>query len=56
LGLRPRHKFSYLFDFGDDHEFNIQVAEVQPTANKRAKYPRVTARHGRAPQQYPNWE
>jgi hypothetical protein len=55
MGLRVGHKFAYLYDFGDWNVFQIKVTGVHPKA-RRAKYPRVTARVGRAPEQYPTWE
>ena len=46
LGLAPKHKFLYLFDFGDDHLFTLTVAGVEPRT-ARARYPRVVERKGR---------
>ena len=30
LGLTPKHKFLYYFDYGDSHEFEIQVVGIYP--------------------------
>jgi hypothetical protein len=45
LELRPKQKFLYLFDFGDDHLFDIQVLRVNPKAPPGA-YPRVVGQQG----------
>ncbi|HMA32902.1 MAG TPA: plasmid pRiA4b ORF-3 family protein [Chloroflexia bacterium] len=55
LGLVPKHKFLYLFDYGDDHEFEIEVVSIAPQAAPGA-YPRVVAAQGDAPAQYPTWD
>lgn len=52
LGLAHGMKFEYLFDYGDCHWFDVEVVEERE-AKSGMKYPRVIARHGRAPQQYP---
>jgi len=48
----PGDKRQFLFDYGDDHRFIVEVlgfGEVEAGS----KYPRVTARKGKAPLQYP---
>ena len=55
LGLSLNHRFLYLFDYGDCHESEVQVAEIRPRAG-RGKYLRVVERRGRAPEQYPLWD
>lgn len=52
LGLTPKHKFTYYFDYGDSHEFEIQVLAIEPQATP-GDYPRVVESHGAAPRQYP---
>jgi hypothetical protein len=54
LGITQGHKFLYLFDYGDSHEFEIEVLSVSPRG-KNAKYPRVVESKGKAPAQYPRW-
>jgi hypothetical protein len=51
LGLVPKHKFLYLFDYGDGHEFEVQVAAIrlQP---EPGEYPRILERSGKPPEQY----
>jgi hypothetical protein len=55
LGLTLKHKFLYLFDYGDSHEFILEVVGIQPKAQV-GKYPRVVESRGEAPEQYPEWE
>ena len=55
LGLVKGHKFVYYFDYGDSHEFEIDVMDIRPTAG-RAKYPRLIESHGQAPEQYDRGE
>lgn len=50
-GLRPKQKFFYLFDYGDEHLFTLEVLKVNEKAPK-GTYPKVAARQGRAPGQY----
>ncbi|MFQ5592759.1 MAG: plasmid pRiA4b ORF-3 family protein [Anaerolineae bacterium] len=54
LGLRPKQRFLYLFDYGDEHRFEVQLLAVNPDAPK-GDYPRVVERHGRNPKQYGSW-
>jgi hypothetical protein len=51
LGLTPKHKFLYLFDYGDSHEFEVEVVDVKARA-ERGAYPRVVESKGKAPAQY----
>ena len=48
-------KMIFLFDYGDDWRF--RVALIGKDHNEpRAKYPRVIASVGEAPEQYPDFE
>nr|HMQ29247.1 plasmid pRiA4b ORF-3 family protein [Chloroflexaceae bacterium] len=51
LGLKAKQKFLYLFDYGDEHLFTLEVLQINPQA-PRGNYPKVVAREGRAPRQY----
>jgi hypothetical protein len=51
LKLKLKQKFLYLFDFGDDHLFDIQVMSINPQAPK-GKYPKVVGKQGKALEQY----
>ena len=55
LGLRPRKRFLYIFDFGDEwrHEIRVEKAGLRPDAGE---YPRIVEEHGEAPPQYGNEE
>lgn len=54
LGLRMKQRFLYLFDYGDEHRFEVQLIAVNPDAPK-GEYPRVVERRGRNPKQYGGW-
>jgi hypothetical protein len=51
LHLRLKQRFLYLFDYGDEHHFEIQLVATNPDAPKD-RYPRVVESHGEAPSQY----
>lgn len=55
LGLRARRKFLYLFDYGDNHEFDVTVLKINPVA-AAAQYPRIVAKQGKAPPQYQDYD
>jgi len=55
LRLRLKQRFLYLFDFGDQHEFDVQLIETSPEPPCE-QYPRIVAQHGNMPPQYPNWD
>ncbi len=40
LGLAPGRKLLYLFDYGDNHEFDVEVIDLNPIAPK-GKYPKI---------------
>ncbi|MBC8449852.1 MAG: SEC-C domain-containing protein [Chloroflexi bacterium] len=54
LSLRMKQKFLYLFDYGDEHRFDVQLVGVNPEAAK-GQYPRIVESHGKPPQQYGGW-
>lgn len=53
LGLTPRRKFYYLFDFGDEWWHEITVEQTDAPAEK-GKYPRIVEMKGASPPQYPD--
>jgi len=53
LGLTPRRKFYYLFDFGDEWWHEITVEKIDAPAEK-GEYPRVLEKQGASPPQYPD--
>jgi hypothetical protein len=54
LRLRMKQKFLYLFDYGDEHRFEVQLVDINPEAPKD-RYPRLVESHGKAPRQYGGW-
>ncbi len=54
LGLEPGSVMNYLYDFGDQWEFDVQLERVDPVT-PGSKKPRLVASHGEAPDQYRDW-
>lgn len=53
LGLAPGRLLLYLFDYGDNHEFDVEVMDLNPLAPK-GQYPKILSYPGvNAPKQYP---
>ena len=50
VGLTPKQKFVYHFDYGDEHFFEIEVDEIIQTTKKSK--PTVLKRYGKMPKQY----
>ncbi len=55
LNLRMKQRFLYLFDYGDEHRFEVQLTGVNPNPPK-GKYPRLVESHGEDPSQYGSME
>lgn len=55
LGLTLKHRFLYYFDYGDSHEFEVEVVDICPHAGP-GRYPRVVDSKGKAPAQYAYWD
>lgn len=55
LHLRLKQRFLYVFDFGDQHEFDIQLIETKSEPQPE-RYPRLIEQHGKMPPQYPNYD
>ena len=53
--LRVGHTMEYLFDFGDWWQFDVTLEQVNP-AGESIQEPRILDQHGKAPEQYPNWD
>lgn len=51
MGFVKKHKFLYLFDFGDSHRFEVEVVKITPQADNGI-YPRLIQSKGEAPEQY----
>ena len=54
LPLEVGSTLEYLFDFGDNWEFELEVESIDP--DLRPNYGEIIAGKGKAPQQYPDWE
>ena len=55
LPLRIKQHFLYLFDYGDEHTFDIQLLGAGPTAGKTRDW-RIVEKHGTMPPQYEMWD
>ena len=55
LELKEGQKFLYLFDYGDNHEFDVTLLNIDTEA-KKGKYPKVVAKQGKSPPQYPDYD
>lgn len=53
--LEPKQKMQFVFDYGDEWCFEIELRGFGEKT-KGAKYPRVLARKGESPEQYPDVE
>jgi hypothetical protein len=55
-GRDGRREFLFLFDYGDEWHFGVQLLGTSPTVAPKARYPRVVGSAGEAPPQYPEEE
>jgi hypothetical protein len=55
LPLDPGQTMDFLYDYGDNWEFTIKLERVEPPGTK-IKAPRIMESHGKAPEQYPDWD
>jgi hypothetical protein len=55
LRVRLKQRWLYLFDYGDQHEFDVQLIATSPD-QPRGAYPRLIEQHGQLPPQYPGEE
>jgi hypothetical protein len=46
-------EFLFLFDYGDEWHFGVQLVHTGKAPNPGVRYPQVVASHGQAPPQYP---
>ena len=54
LPLQPGATMTYLYDFGDHWEFDVQLERIDPV-DPRLQKPRILETRGRAPKQYSDW-
>lgn len=55
-GAAGKEEFLFLFDYGDEWLFGVQLVRQSPTVEPGVRYPRVAAQAGEAPPQYPDLE
>lgn len=55
IPLRPGASMEYLFDFGDQWQFDVRLEKIDPP-DARTKEPKILEKHGEAPPQYPNFD
>ena len=53
--LQPGEAMRYVFDFGDNWQFKVELESIDPP-NRAMKHPEVIESHGKAPQQYRDWD
>lgn len=56
LPLQVGETMEYVFDFGDWWKFKVELESIEPPTNKKRAKPQLLESHGKAPQQYPNWD
>jgi hypothetical protein len=54
VALLVGQAMTFLFDFGDQWEFDVTLENVDPHVNVRN--PKIIEKHGEPPEQYPKWE
>ncbi len=55
-GATGTKEFLFLFDYGDEWHFGVKLRRVTEQVEPGVQYPRVVARQGDAPPQYPDAE
>ena len=50
--FKPRHKMMFLFDYGDEWLFRVELLGIGDKV-PRARYPKIVESAGEAPEQYP---
>lgn len=54
LPIKVGSTMDFIFDFGDNWEFKVQLTEIKKM-NLKSKY-KIVERKGKAPEQYPDWD
>jgi hypothetical protein len=54
LPLKPGQTMTYLYDFGDNWQFEVRLERIDPP-DPKIKKPVLLESHGKAPQQYGGW-
>ena len=53
--MYEKQNFLYLFDYGDEWRFNVEVFNIEET-NMRLLNPEIIESKGKTPDQYPNFD
>lgn len=54
LNLKPKQKFLYLFDYGDEWRFEVEFLKEE--TSEKTHYPCIVDSRGEAPEQYSDYE
>jgi hypothetical protein len=54
LNLKPKQRFLYLFDYGDEWQFEVEFIEEGTSEGRH--YPRIIDLKGESPQQYADYD
>jgi len=54
LPLQPNATMAYLYDFGNNWEFQVTLERIDPP-DDALKQPIILETQGKAPEQYPSW-
>jgi hypothetical protein len=55
LSLRPGNAMRYLYDFGDNWQFDVKLERIEPV-DEKIKGPVLLESHGESPEQYAAWD
>lgn len=55
ISIHVGKSMKFLYDFGDNWEFQVTLEEIRQE-RKKLKYPKIIDEHGKAPDQYPDWD
>lgn len=55
IGLEAGAKMTYLYDFGDNWEFEVLLERIE-LADPKMRRPVILETHGKAPEQYSDWD
>ena len=55
LSLRPANAMRYLYDFGDNWQFDVKLERID-SVDEKIKDPVLLAFHGESPDQYAAWD
>lgn len=56
INYKENPKLRFMFDFGDGHEFDVELKRIEKNQKSRKHFPVLVDQRGIAPEQYPNYE